>query len=130
MSLAHATSRARLLRQQHNPAEAALWVALKNRQLGGYKFVRQFPIGPFIADFACRSMRLVIEVDGSQHIDSLHDRRRDAFMARLGYGVMRIPSVTVLSRRGDVCDTILAVLKGQLKESVVTLDLTYVPPLT
>jgi very-short-patch-repair endonuclease len=92
--------------------------------------VRQHPIGPYIADFACRSARLVVEVDGSQRVDSAHDRKRDAFMAGLGYAVLRVPSVSVLTRRSDVCDTILAALDGRLRQPVSTLDLTYVPALT
>ncbi len=130
MALSNPTARARALRQQHNPAEAALWVVLRNRQLGGHKFVRQYPIGPYIADFACRSARLVVEVDGSQHVDSAHDRKRDAFMAGLGYAVLRVPSVSVLTRRSDVCDTILTALDGRLRQPVSTLDLTYIPALT
>jgi very-short-patch-repair endonuclease len=74
------TERARELRQQENPAEASMWVALKDRKLGGYKFVRQLPIGPYFADFVCRSAKLVVEIDGSQHVDSSYDRQRDAFI--------------------------------------------------
>ena len=48
------TNRARSLRKADNDAEQALWSALKNRQLNGAKFTRQFPIGPYFADFACR----------------------------------------------------------------------------
>src|SRR5262245_56253841 len=60
---AELTSRARLLRKDGTKAEALLWMELKAKRLGGYHFVRQLPIGNYIADFACRTQRLVVEVD-------------------------------------------------------------------
>jgi very-short-patch-repair endonuclease len=54
------------------------------------KFTRQLPIGPFIADFACRQAKLVIELDGSQHAESDQDKRRDVFLAQEGWRVLRI----------------------------------------
>jgi very-short-patch-repair endonuclease len=74
------TNRARSLRQSDNDAEARLWSELRNRRLNGFKFVRQFPIGNYYADFACREANLVIELDGSHHAGSAYDRRRDEFM--------------------------------------------------
>jgi very-short-patch-repair endonuclease len=69
------------LRSTPNAAEQALWSALKARQLAGHKFTRQFPIGPYVADFACREAFLVIELDGSQHQDNAdYDQRRDVYM--------------------------------------------------
>jgi very-short-patch-repair endonuclease len=61
------TRRARLLRKADNDAEKALWSTLQNRQLNGAKFTRQFSIGPYFADFACREEHLVVELDGSQN---------------------------------------------------------------
>src|SRR5687767_14470999 len=61
------TKRARGLRQGDNQAEALLWLELKRRTLGGFKFTRQLPVGPYFADFACREKWLVVEIDGSQH---------------------------------------------------------------
>jgi very-short-patch-repair endonuclease len=122
------TKRARELRQQENPAEASMWTVLKNRQLGGYKFVRQLPIGPFYADFICRAAKLVVEIDGSQHVENTYDRRRDQFMAQLGYAVLRIPSTTVLQQREAVCDTILAALEGGITENLDCLDMKYLRP--
>jgi very-short-patch-repair endonuclease len=83
-----ATGRARALRKGDNLAEGRLWVELQDRRLGGFKFVRQFPIGPYFADFACREHRLVVELDGSQHADSEHDLRRDDFMTDAGYSLL------------------------------------------
>jgi very-short-patch-repair endonuclease len=62
------TIQARELRSTLNPAELSLWSVLKARQLGGWKFTRQMPIGPYFADFVCRERCVVIEVDGSQHL--------------------------------------------------------------
>ncbi|MFN0193022.1 MAG: endonuclease domain-containing protein [Aestuariivirga sp.] len=121
------TSRARQLRQTENPAEQCLWSALKNRQLGGYKFTRQFPIGPYFADFACRQKNLVIEVDGSQHLErAARDRTRDEYMMRAGYSVFRIPAGSVLQDRSAVCDSQLAVLEGRIEDFVDAPDLRFV----
>jgi very-short-patch-repair endonuclease len=122
------TERARELRQQENPAEASMWVALKDRKLDGHKFVRQLPIGPYFADFACRSAKLVVEIDGSQHVDSSYDRRRDAFISRLGYAILRIPSTRVLRQRSEVCDAILAVLDGRIIENTEAIDMRFIRP--
>jgi very-short-patch-repair endonuclease len=51
-------------------AEKLLWARLRNRQLAGYKFRRQHPIGPFIVDFVCLEKKLLVEVDGGQHAPS------------------------------------------------------------
>jgi len=57
--------RARQLRKVENAAEDLMWQELRGRRLNGYKFVRQLPIGPFFADFACREKNVVVEIDGS-----------------------------------------------------------------
>ncbi len=118
------TDRARSLRKADNIAEGALWNVLKARQLDGHKFVRQHPIGPYFADFVHRKQKLVIEVDGSQHVESEHDARRDAFLVRLGYSVLRFWSGDVLRNRTAVCDTILSALEGRL-DAVSAMDVTF-----
>lgn len=76
-------------------AEVRLWIEL--RRLGvGVSFRRQHPIGPYIVDFACLAMRLVIELDGSQHLGSQSDAVRDAFLERNGWTVLRFWSADVL----------------------------------
>jgi very-short-patch-repair endonuclease len=107
-------------------AEAVLWNELKDRQLGGYKFVRQFPIGRYFADFACRRERLVVEIDGSQHADSQYDRVRDEFMRDEGFSVIRFWSHDVVKGTRSVCETILAALDGSLAENVVAGDVRFV----
>ena len=119
------TTRARSLRQADNDAEAALWSDLRARRLNGYKFVRQFPIGRYFADFACREQSLVVEVDGSQHADSTYDRERDATMSDLGWSVLRVWNFDVLVERVPVLETIIAALEGRL-EPIVTRELRFV----
>jgi very-short-patch-repair endonuclease len=108
------TSRARSLRKADNDAERALWSALQNRQLNGAKFTRQFSIGPYFADFACREERLVIELDGSQHVDSSYDRKRDQFMVDEGWSVLRFWNIDALKELDAVVDTVLAALDRRL----------------
>jgi very-short-patch-repair endonuclease len=120
------TARARTLRQADNDAEAAMWSALKAKRLGGYKFVRQFPVGPYFADFLCRQRHLVVEVDGSQHVDSTPDRVRDEYMREAGFSVIRFWSADVLRQRNAVADTILAALNGRLTSDVAASDLRFV----
>jgi very-short-patch-repair endonuclease len=107
-------------------AEAVIWTELKAKRLGGYKFVRQMPIGPYFADFACRSARLVVELDGSQHADSSRDRLRDEFMRAAGYSVLRLSSSDALKQTRSVCETILAAADGRLAEDMVAADVRFV----
>jgi very-short-patch-repair endonuclease len=90
------TNRSRSLRRDSTDAERLLWSALRARQLDGLKFVRQEPIGPYFADFACRDANLVVELDGGQHADSAYDKRRDAAMDAAGYRVLRLWNSEVL----------------------------------
>jgi very-short-patch-repair endonuclease len=120
------TQRAKKLRQGDNQAEALLWLELKARKLGGYKFTRQFSIGPYYADFACRENWLVVEIDGHQHAGSSYDRRRDDFMRAQGYSILRVWNHDVLKHRSSVCETILTALDGRLAESIAASDLRFV----
>ena len=92
------TEFARTLRRNETDAEKALWREIRNRNLNGFKFVRQYPIGPYIADFACPEVKLVIEVDGETHgsPDQLaRDLRRTRFMESQGWQVIRCYNVEV-----------------------------------
>lgn len=119
-------ARARELRHGGNVAEAALWNELKAKKLGGHKFSGQVPLGPYYADFICRQAKLVIELDGSQHVDNGYDKRRDEFMRANGYSVLRFWSGDVLKSIGAVCETILAVLDGRLADDITSADLRFV----
>ena len=121
------TNRARSLRQQDNDAEMLFWTLVRSRGLGGFKFVRQHPIGKYFADFACRSERLVIELDGSQHADSQYDTVRDSFMSQQGWSILRLSNVSVLKEREAVCDTVLAALNRRLDISINAPDVRYIP---
>jgi very-short-patch-repair endonuclease len=117
---------ARELRSTLNPAERSLWSVLKARQLGGWKFTRQMPIGPYFADFVCRERCVVIEVDGSQHLErASDDRARDEYMIAAGYSVYRVPAPSVLHDRAAVCDSILAVLENRIEDFVEAPDLRF-----
>jgi very-short-patch-repair endonuclease len=105
-----AAPRARSLRRNETGAEHVLWQLLRNRQLDGRKFVRQLPIGPYFADFACREAALVIELDGSQHAESTRDEKRSEFLNAEGYSVLRFWNNDVLYNARGVADTILAAL--------------------
>jgi very-short-patch-repair endonuclease len=119
------TALARSLRWTENTAEGLLWQELKARRLGGHHFTRQFPTGPYFADFCCRRKRLVVEVDGRQHATSQRDGPRDAFMRDNGYSVLRFWNADVLNERSAVCETILAVLAGRLHGHVNACDLRF-----
>ncbi len=80
---------AKHLRKDMTEAEGKLWSALRGRRFETYKFRRQFPIGKYIADFVCLERRLVVEVDGSQHADSEHDRVREAWLKSQDFRVLR-----------------------------------------
>src|SRR5580704_17201246 len=85
--------RARALRRDQTDAEGRLWGELRNRRRGGWKWPRQAPIGSFIADFYCPAAQLVVELDGSQHLDQVdYDARRTGYLERLGLKVLRFGS--------------------------------------
>ncbi len=78
------------MRRDASPAEAKLWQCLRDRQLGGFKFRRQRPVPPFIVDFCCIAVRLVVELDGDSHADqAAYDARRTLRLERDGMHVIR-----------------------------------------
>src|SRR5580658_10573018 len=85
------------LRQNATDAERRLWAVLRHRQLQGYKFRRQRPIGRFIVDFACTKHHLVIEADGGQHSDNAADDERTAWLESQGWRVLRFWNNDILS---------------------------------
>ena len=83
-------SKARELRRDVSRAEKICWHLIRDRRINGVKFRRQHPIGPYFADFACVSRKLVIEIDGEHHAFQLEaDARRTAVMEREGWRVIR-----------------------------------------
>ena len=107
------TRRARELRRLSPAAERILWTRRENRGLQGAKFVRSEPIGPYFADFACRSAKLVVEIDGATHSteDEIErDKRRTAFLEAQGYRVIRFSNQQVFEYVGAIEEEIARVL--------------------
>jgi len=96
------TNRARALRRTMTDAERRLWYGLRGRQLNGAKFKRQQPCGDYVLDFVCLEFRLVVEIDGGQHLDSERDRFRDAWLQSEGFRVLRFRNDEVLLRTDAV----------------------------
>jgi very-short-patch-repair endonuclease len=104
------TERSRELRRNSTDAERALWNRLRAKQLG-FRFNRQYPIGPFIADFAARAKGLVIELDGGQHAHaSSYDQDRTRYIEERGYRVLRFWNIDVLTNLDGVIMEIEPVL--------------------
>jgi very-short-patch-repair endonuclease len=109
------TNRARVLRAQPISAEAKLWSKLRDRRLGGLKFVRQGPVGPFFVDFVCRERKVVVEVDGGTHgedAEIAEDAKRTAELARLGYRVFRVGNRDIYDNIDRVLDALVAFLEN------------------
>ena len=102
------TRLARRLRRDSTQAERKLWGFLRSRSLGGFKFVRQKPIGPYIVDFVCREKQLIIEVDGSQHAENRGDAVRDQWLTERRYRVLHFWNNEVLENIEGVWDIIFA----------------------
>jgi very-short-patch-repair endonuclease len=105
-----ARENARRLRRDSTGAEQRLWWLLRDRRLAGFRFRRQYPIGSFVVDFACTKHRLIVEVDGSQHLYSQGDVRRTAYLERAGWRVLRFWNNDVGNRPKAVLEAILAAL--------------------
>ena len=107
------TRRSRSLREGQGPAETLIWRALRGRGLGGFKFVRQEPIGPYFADFVCRDAKLIVEIDGATHSteeELRHDARRTEFLQAQGYRLVRFVNEEVYRNMNGVLETFLAKL--------------------
>jgi very-short-patch-repair endonuclease len=96
------TITARSFRKRQTYTENILWNLLRARSLGGYKFYRQFPIGPFIVDFCCRRKRIIIELDGLHHRHNREaDAERTAYFSDSGFKVLRFLNKDILNRREE-----------------------------
>ena len=109
---ARSTVVARQLRSRMTDAERKLWLALKDRRFENYKFRRQVPIGPYVADFVCFELRLIIEVDGGQHADSARDLVRDEWFASNEFRVVRYWNNDVLQNLQGVLENLVTVMSG------------------
>lgn len=107
------TYKSRKLRQESTPAEVHLWSYLRARRLNGFKFKRQFRIGPYIADFVCLSKKLVLELDGSHHLEQEeYDLERTQYMEHFGFRVLRFWNHDVLNNLPAVLERILQETNG------------------
>jgi very-short-patch-repair endonuclease len=108
---------ARRLRRDQTDAEKLLWRHLRDRQCGGYKFRRQVPMGPYIADFLCIEAKLVIELDGGQHADTVvKDKRRTEYFESLGYQVIRFWNHEVIENMSGLYDSLTLTLSRRERE--------------
>ena len=103
-------SSARRLRRNLTDAERKLWLYLRQKQLNGFHFRKQCPIGPYIADFACLQAKLIVELDGGQHADSAADAVRDEWFNLRGYRTLRFWNNDVLQNTEGVIITITEAL--------------------
>jgi very-short-patch-repair endonuclease len=99
------TNLAKALRNNMTDAERKIWGQIRNKQMG-VKFRRQQPIGKYIVDFVCLEKKIVIELDGSQHIDSKKDEERDSWFKAQGYHILRFWNNDVLKNTGNVLQAI------------------------
>jgi very-short-patch-repair endonuclease len=109
-----ANERARALRKDMSDAEWKLWQEIRRGQIEGYRFRRQHPIGPYIADFVCLEKRLIVEVDGGQHAEPkqmVHDSKRTAWLEARGYHVIRCWTSELSENMSGVLDTVWQALK-------------------
>ncbi|AMV30634.1 hypothetical protein VN12_00865 [Pirellula sp. SH-Sr6A] len=96
-------------RRTSNEFSTNVWQWIRNRQIQGLKFRREYPIPPYTVDFCCVEQKLIIEIDGESHFteDGLaHDRHRDRFLHGRGYRVLRIPGFAVIRDGREVIRTI------------------------
>ena len=118
---ANLKDKARQLRKNLTDSEKALWSRLRNKQLLGIQFYRQKPIGEHIVDFFAPRVKLVVEVDGSQHTPGDHvqkDRFRDGYLASLGLKVLRFNSREVLKESDAVVEAIYRMIADQLNAEI------------
>ncbi len=99
---------ARAMRREPTPPEKLLWRALRSEQVNGLKFRRQQPIGRYIVDFYCPSLKLVVKVDGATHVDDSRDAIRDAWLSAQGIRVLRFWNNDVMGNLSGVLSSILA----------------------
>jgi very-short-patch-repair endonuclease len=102
-------ARGRQLRRESTFPERLLWSRLRDRRCGGLKFRRQQPIGPYVADFFCASIGVVVELDGRSHDDQGDfDRQRQAYLERQGLRVIRVTNDRVLADLDGVVEALTA----------------------
>jgi very-short-patch-repair endonuclease len=108
--------RARGLRRKATPPEDLLWSVLRGRRLGGLKFRRQESIEPYVVDFCCREIKLIVELDGMSHLDKKeYDEARDAWLRQQGFQIFHVTN-------WDVDEDLEAVARGIARAAGVKYD--------
>lgn len=95
-----------------------MWFRLRANRFAGASFRRQMPIGPYIVDFVCLESRLIVEVDGGQHADNMHDRKRDAWLRGQGFTILRFWNNEVLSNLDGALEMIAHAVKANTPPSL------------
>lgn len=107
---------AKAMRSDQTAAEKRLWSILRAKRLAGFKFKRQVPVDHYIADFVSFERRVIIEADGSQHLDSASDQTRDAYLEGEGFRILRFWNSDILKNPDGVAEAILAALETPLSQ--------------
>ena len=116
---ARTRTRAQTLRHERTKAEQAMWDILRDFRPRGARFRRETPVGPYIADFAWLSAKIIVEVDGDSHETESgrrHDANRDAFLRSHGFSVLRFDNDQVLDGPDHVAVTIEAGIAAHLRK--------------
>ncbi len=113
---------ARGMRSMPTEAERVVWRMLRGRRFLAWKFRRQVPIGPYIADFLCFEARLVVEVDGGQHAENSRDVARDRWFEAEGFRVLRLWNHEVLKTPEAALDAVYAALEPVCTEGTKKAD--------
>ncbi|MEQ1550580.1 endonuclease domain-containing protein, partial [Sphingorhabdus sp.] len=113
-------ARAKWMRLNPTEAEKRLWMILRAKRLVGYKFKRQVIIDSYIVDFINFDHRLIVEADGSQHAESEYDKRRDAYLEKLGFSALRFWNSDILKDSDAVAETIWHALQSPPLPSAAT----------
>jgi len=110
---------ARAERASANEFASTVWQWIRNRQICGQKFRREYPIPPYTADFCCVELKLILESDGAGHFTGEgreRDRERDEFLERLGYRVVRIAGYDVVREPGACLERIRRAVQERVRK--------------
>ena len=108
------TANARRLRRDQTLAERTLWTLVRNRRLGGFKFLRQVAIDRYFADFVCEAAKIIVELDGPAHDGRKeHDARRTETLELFGYIVVRFRNERVMADPDGMAEDLLIVLRSE-----------------
>jgi len=112
-------SYAKALRKRSTDAEATLWYYLRAKRLNGLKFKRQQPIGNYIVDFVCFEKKMIVELDGSQHLQNeAYDKHRDGWLKNQGYHVMRFNNIEFFENKDPILEKIAEICMNRTPLSV------------